>query len=352
MHFTRFLLAIFVVAVNIVTGRYEENGSGPIITQDLRDDLFRRSEQGGIWPQLFVLNDENTADRLLRAVDYAYVLFGHNDSSVGSGELHALRLRFGDSVYTKVKATCPDYHENDRCVKIAAQMSQHLYGGAYYAPTLPRSNYRDFVAARGNILHELLNRYGYKRYLEIGCDLNDAFKYMKNLAEVAVGVDPASGGTHRMTSDAFFATNDQYFDLIFIDGLHEANQVYRDFRNAIQWLSPGGTIVFHDCNPSTESFASFPRHDSAQHYWNGDTWKAAVALRLHMDVDMVVVDVDHGVGVLRRGENRHPLSSQWQELLGASPLSMLQWEHLKNHRDELLTLVTVDEFVDWLEEQQ
>jgi hypothetical protein len=71
-----------------------------------------------------------------------------------------------------------------------------------------------------------------------------------------------------------------------------------------------------------------------------------------MDVDMVVVDVDHGVGVLRRGENRHPLSSQWQELLGASPLSMLQWEHLKNHRDELLTLVTVDEFVDWLEEQQ
>lgn len=28
------------------------------------------------------------------------------------------------------------------------------------------------------------------------------------------------GGTHRMTSDAFFATNEEQFDLVFIDGLH------------------------------------------------------------------------------------------------------------------------------------
>jgi hypothetical protein len=68
-----------------------------------------------------------------------------------------------------------------------------------------------------------------------------------------------------------------------------------------------------------------------------------------MDVDMVVVDVDHGVGVLRKGENRHPLSSQWQEFLGASPLSMLRWEHLKNHREELLTLVTMSGFRKWLD---
>jgi hypothetical protein len=33
-------------------------------------------------------------------------------------------------------------------------------------------------------------------------------------------------------------------DLIFIDGLHEATQVYRDFENAVQILNTGGTIVF------------------------------------------------------------------------------------------------------------
>ena len=43
------------------------------------------------------------------------------------------------------------------------------------------------------------------RYLEIGCASNDLFHSVASLQKV--GVDPASGGTHRMTSDVFFATN-------------------------------------------------------------------------------------------------------------------------------------------------
>ena len=41
---------------------------------------------------------------------------------------------------------------------------------------------------------------------------------------MAVGVDPLLGGTHRMTSDAFFAANADAFDLIFIDGLHQVRR--------------------------------------------------------------------------------------------------------------------------------
>jgi hypothetical protein len=29
-------------------------------------------------------------------------------------------------------------------------------------------------------------------------------------------------------------------------------------------------------------------------YWNGDTWKAAVAVRMLKDVEIVIVDVDQG----------------------------------------------------------
>ena len=45
-----------------------------------------------------------------------------------------------------------------------------------------------------------------------------------------------------MTSDAFFATNKESFDFIFIDGLHEANQVFRDAMNSLEWLNPGKAI--------------------------------------------------------------------------------------------------------------
>ena len=39
------------------------------------------------------------------------------------------------------------------------------------------------------------------RYLEIGCASNDLFHSVASLQKI--GVDPASGGTHRMTSDDF-----------------------------------------------------------------------------------------------------------------------------------------------------
>ena len=65
-----------------------------------------------------------------------------------------------------------------------------------------------------------------------------------------------------MTSDAFFSQNNQIFDLIFIDGLHYSHQVLRDINNALRWLSPTGTIVLHDCNPSTEARAQYPQPES------------------------------------------------------------------------------------------
>lgn len=124
--------------------------------------------------------------------------------------------------------------------------------------------------------------------------------------EVVVGVDPLLGGTHRMTSDAFFAANTEHFDLIFIDGLHQvppppchpsctsrppcesaihvlpnarawclqAHQLARDIDNALAVLAPGGTIVLHDCHPSHRLYATFPRDPvDADIYWNGDSYR-------------------------------------------------------------------------------
>ncbi len=90
--------------------------------------------------------------------------------------------------------------------------------------------------------------FGHQSYLEIGCAAD--YTFSKITCPMKVGVDPVEGGTHRMTSDAFFAQNTQKFDAIFIDGDHNHKQVYKDAENALSILKPGGTLFMHDCNPA------------------------------------------------------------------------------------------------------
>jgi predicted O-methyltransferase YrrM len=55
-----------------------------------------------------------------------------------------------------------------------------------------------------------------------------------------------------MPSDQFFADHRalrRVFDLIFIDGLHTADQAQRDLANAVKMLKQDGTIVMHDTYP-------------------------------------------------------------------------------------------------------
>ncbi|MES1945689.1 hypothetical protein C84B14_00030 [Salinisphaera sp. C84B14] len=133
------------------------------------------------------------------------------------------------------------------------------------------------------------------RYLEIGCD--DDVLFFSVCAEYKTGVDPARGGTHRMTSDEFFAQNEDSFDVVFIDGLHEYAQVRADAINALAVLSEGGYIAFHDLLPSDWKQQHVPRLQAS---WTGDCWKAAVELAHAEGVDFRIIRIDQGVGVMRR----------------------------------------------------
>jgi hypothetical protein len=83
------------------------------------------------------------------------------------------------------------------------------------------------------------------------------------------------------------------FDLVFIDGLHFSEQVDRDIENSLQHLNPGGTIVLHDCNPTTEAIGTYPCQVHGP--WTGDVWKAIAAWRTRSEFDICVVDFDWGV---------------------------------------------------------
>lgn len=144
------------------------------------------------------------------------------------------------------------------------------------------------------ILH-LINKLNVRKYLEVGCHKNENFACIPLIDKV--GVDPAAGGTHRMTSDQFFASNADKFDLVFLDGLHTYGQVRNDILNALNCLNQGGAIVLHDMLPMSWRTQRVPRISGI---WNGDVWKAAFEFSMTEGIDLKVVTVDHGVGVLTR----------------------------------------------------
>ena len=78
-----------------------------------------------------------------------------------------------------------------------------------------------------------------------------------------MGIDPVEGGTHKMTSDEFFYNNNDKFDIIFIDGLHQYEQVIKDVKNSLNCLTKNGII---DCQIQNDHLISMgslniPRKD-------------------------------------------------------------------------------------------
>lgn len=137
-------------------------------------------------------------------------------------------------------------------------------------------------------------------FLEIGSAGNNLFNCIPLKKINKIGVDPESGGTHRMTSDDFFKINKKKFDVIFIDGLHSYEQCQRDVINSLKFLKKNGIIFMHDMMPLDKFAASYPRDFLAVNAWNGDVWKVGVELSLSKNLNFIVVPIDHGVGILKK----------------------------------------------------
>jgi hypothetical protein len=152
-----------------------------------------------------------------------------------------------------------------------------------------------------DIIPPIVDFVGADSYLEIGCADNQCFDRVQ--VKHKVGVDPLMGGTHRMTSDEFFANSDEKFDVIFIDGLHTYQQVKKDYENARLRINPHGLIFFHDVLPDNR-YAAWPTKRGRPKIenviaWNGDVWRINFDLIAATDVDYRLITNLHGVGVLR-----------------------------------------------------
>jgi len=124
-------------------------------------------------------------------------------------------------------------------------------------------------------------------YIEIGVDEGTTLRLAHPSTQV-IGIDPcprltvparANTKIFQMASDEYFANNSPpQAQMAFIDGMHQFEQVLRDFQNLERTMDPQGTIFVHDVVPLDERTAARERKTT---FWSGDVWRFLLILRNH-----------------------------------------------------------------------
>lgn len=183
---------------------------------------------------------------------------------------------------------------------------------------------------------------GCHSYLEIGLCFGDTFEDVN--VPVRVGVDPAvlfrkdrlpSGATvFEVESDTYFTqlVGDQRFNLVFLDGLHEWEQTYRDLLHALDHLEDHAVLLMDDVVPDCSASAS-PNQQHAlirrrasgddSGAWHGDVYKVIAVIRQFHPELHVRITGDHS-----REDN--PQAVIWLAAQGATdPPAAVDWEQVR-----------------------
>lgn len=154
---------------------------------------------------------------------------------------------------------------------------------------------------------EVLRRFHHylrpKTYLEIGTMSGTSLKIAKC---ASIAIDPGfeldqdvlagkpSCLFFQMTSDAFFSMHSpttlfgQPIELAFLDGMHLAEFLLRDFMNVETHARRNSVIILHDCIPWNMEMTSRMFQDGA---WTGDVWKTVIALKKYRpDIKIQALD--------------------------------------------------------------
>ncbi len=178
-----------------------------------------------------------------------------------------------------------------------------------------------------DLINHLIQLRGLKSYLEIGTfNREHNFNLINAEEKHCVDPDPTAKADYIMTSDDFFKDWSFFrkWDLIFIDGLHHADQVRKDFENALKVLNDKGFIVLHDCNPHSEKITHVPRDNGE---WCGDVYKFACTLSEYSGINFVTIDFDYGCAVV------------WKEHSYPETVGAITWERFEKEKQKLLRLV-------------
>jgi hypothetical protein len=201
------------------------------------------------------------------------------------------------------------------------------------------------MISRTNIINDIFEIYNFNSYLEIGTRVPaDNFDCINS--KLKHSVDPNTDGryyyTYNTTSDDFFQNYiSQKYDVIFIDGMHTEEQVYKDVKNSIKNLNNNGFIVIHDCNPANKWLTrTYEEYLSDPGGWNGTVYRAYIRLKYELKKDnwcCFVVDENYGCGIITKN---NILPNNLIEF----NIDNFSWEDFEKNRNDILQLISYDEY--------
>ena len=169
-------------------------------------------------------------------------------------------------------------------------------------PFQRKMNYKEVL----QLLHQTIDP---DKYVEIGVAEGRSLKLAKCRS---IAIDPSPRITHEIeenktlyeiTSDAFFANYDLtelldgHFDLAFIDGMHLAEYVLRDFISLEKHSHMASCIVIDDILPDDIDWATRER---VRKEWTGDVYKLIYILKNYRpDLNIEIFKVDlKGIAII------------------------------------------------------
>ncbi len=214
------------------------------------------------------------------------------------------------------------------------------------------------IQCRGTFIKNVIEKMGYKSYLEIGLSKNPKAPY--RLIEIenksSIDMNPDTSPDFCMSSDAFFYKlnngethfkSDYKWDVIFIDGNHLAFQVYEDLCNAVEHLNDDGVIFLHDSLPwsydMTIEWQVGNRKATCQ-----DAWKVIeYCLKSREDLDICTLQENGGgLGVIKK---RH---TPRQNMLDQSYNKFYQYCVYEKDKFNKMNCISNDSLLSWIREPE
>jgi hypothetical protein len=137
-----------------------------------------------------------------------------------------------------------------------------------------------------------------QNYLEVGVEYGFCFEAVR--ARHKTAVDPCFRfqkwprykdiALHEVSSDVFFQglSLSEKFDLVFLDGLHTAQQTWKDFENVANHLSTNSVVIIDDTVPNDEYSSELSPEMTYRkralagvkndYRWHGDVYKVILKI--------------------------------------------------------------------------
>ena len=262
-------------------------------------------------------------DSLFKNIDMIYKLYEdkRNDFFVLDNKcsINYLWFKLDDFGFDRMKCYTFSDYTNQQLIQYFNVMLKSIENTKIVDAQIEKPKYNTTMGERWKIINSLTTPQD--KYLEIGVEYGETFKNVHFNSKTGVDPDPKciDANIQNITSDIFFKKLFNYdpdsddpqtvdsddvieinendkFDAIFIDGMHQSEFVLKDINNSIKCLKKEGRLFIDDILPSNQNEQlKVPfRHkyeNGILKYgepWTGDVWKVIYHLLINFGDKMEI----------------------------------------------------------------